>query len=274
MPPDEFRTIDEDVYVSPRYLAGSSGCGDPGFAPVSAWPHHHLDDGPCQLVVTAPDHRIRIGWFGDDHDLWKITASEDPASIPRWTATFNQNTPPEIVAGLTTALARDWADGENRFLTIPSIYWSDSIKPLLAAGWACGAADRGMVEIIAPDKQAGALIDVRHRRPDDETTTLWAGPPGWGTRAEAHFTARTPSHLIAATAAALADTSPLPRYRHGLHPRLAALAQLTPVRPPKPEAPTPLEVRRAAAGRPADLTTSSVPRWSTTSSPALPRARR
>ncbi|MGY5079296.1 DUF317 domain-containing protein [Streptomyces nigrescens] len=273
-PPDHPHTIDGDVFVSPRYLAGSSGFGDPGFAPVAAWPHHHLDDGPCQLVVTSPDHRIRIGWFGDDHDLWKITASEDAASMPRWTATFNQNTPAEIVAGLTTALARDWAEDEDPFLARPSIYWPDSIKPLLTAGWTYRAAERGTVEIIAPDKQAGALIDVRRHGPDDETTTLWAGPPGWGTRAEAHFTAHTPSHLIAATAAALADPAPVPRYKHGLDPQLAALAQLTPVRPPKPAAPTPLEVRRVAPSRPAALPTSSVPRWTTTSRPALPGPRR
>lgn len=98
--------------VSPRYLAGSNGSGEVGFAPVAHWPHHHLPEGPCQLVVTSPDGRIRIGWFGDDFELWKITASEDSISAPRWTATFNHVTPAEIVAGLTTALARDYAESD------------------------------------------------------------------------------------------------------------------------------------------------------------------
>ncbi|WP_412080177.1 hypothetical protein [Streptomyces sp. SJL17-1] len=59
-----------DVYVAPRYLAGSNGTGDAGFAPVAHWPHHDLGDGPCQLLVTSPDHRIRIGRYGDDFELW------------------------------------------------------------------------------------------------------------------------------------------------------------------------------------------------------------
>ncbi|MFJ5546725.1 DUF317 domain-containing protein [Streptomyces sp. NPDC093225] len=267
---------DGDVFVTPRYLAGSSGVGDPGFAPVTDWPHHHLDDGPCQLLVTSPDHRIRIGWFGDDYDLWKVTAGEDASSAPRWTAIFNQNTPAELVAGLTTALASDWADSGDRFLAAPSYRWVDSVHPLLDAGWTHGSAERSIVEITAPDGQAGILIDRRCEDPDDVFLTLWAGPPGWGTRAEVIFTARTPTHLIAATAAAFTDPTPVARYQEHLHPELAALAKLTPVRPPQPPAPSPLDVQRAsAARRPPAVTTKAIPRWSTSSlPPALPSAAR
>lgn len=35
-----------EYLVAPRYLAGSDGIGDAGFAPVAHWPHHYLDDGP------------------------------------------------------------------------------------------------------------------------------------------------------------------------------------------------------------------------------------
>ncbi|CAL9439540.1 hypothetical protein SUDANB145_02217 [Streptomyces sp. enrichment culture] len=94
----------QEVLVSPMYLAGSNGTGEAGFAPVAQWPHQYLDEGPCQLLVTSPDQRIRIGWFGDDFQLWKISAAEDAFSVPRWTATFNHVTPAEMVAGLTTAL--------------------------------------------------------------------------------------------------------------------------------------------------------------------------
>ena len=244
----------QDVLVSPRYLAGSNGSGEAGFAPVTHWPHHHLDEGPCQLLVTSPDQRIRIGWFGDDFELWKITASQEAASASRWTATFNHVTPAEIVAGLTTALAHDYAEadayeGNGRFLASPSLYWADAVRPLTEAGWRREAAERGTVEIVAPDGQAGVLIDNRLSNWDDETVTLWAGPPGWGTRAEAVFTARTPSHLIAATAAAMADPTPVVRERHQLPREMAHLATLTPVAPAVPQtsrAPTPLDVRRTA----------------------------
>jgi hypothetical protein len=244
----------QDVLVSPRYLAGSNGSGEVGFAPIAHWPHHHLDEGPCQLLVTSPDQRIRIGWFGDDFELWKITASQEAVSAPRWTATFNRVTPAEIVAGLTTALAHDYAEadayeGNGRFLASPSLYWTDAVRPLTEAGWRRAAAERGTVEIVAPDGQAGVLIDNRLSTWDDETVTLWAGPPGWGTRAEAVFTARTPSHLIAATAAAMADPTPVVRERHQLDRRIVHLVTLTPVSPTVPQAsraPTPLDVRRTA----------------------------
>lgn len=253
-----------EYLVSPRYLAGSNGTGDAGFAPVADWPHHHLEDGPCQLLVTSPDGRIRIGWFGDDFELWKITAAEDALATPRWTATFNHVTPAEIVAGLTAALAREYAEGHDRFLASPSLHWADCIQPLTDAGWACGAAERGTVEIIAPDRQAGAFIDNRRSSGDDETVMLWAGPPGWGTRAEAVFTARTPSRLIAATAAAMTEPAPVIRERHTIRRDMERLVTLTPVVPAASAvrgAPTPLDVRRTAvtqalhraAQTPADL---------------------
>lgn len=269
--------VDGDVHVTPRYLAGSPGYGDAGFAPVAHWPHHHLDEGPHQLVVTSPDHRIRIGWAGDDYDLWTISAAPDAVSGPQWTAIVNQNTPPELVAALTAALAQDWADGQDRFLTAPSPYWRDGVAPLVAAGWERTGAEVGTVELAAPDRNAGVYIN-RSRRDLEDGTQLWAGPSGWGTRAEIAFSPRTPSHLIAATAAAFTDPTPAARWRQSLHPKLAALAQLTPVVPPRPPVPTPRDLRPRLGVRP-PVPISSVPRWSTATTPsaglpARPAARR
>ncbi|AJC55031.1 DUF317 domain-containing protein [Streptomyces sp. 769] len=267
-------TIDGDVYVFPRYLAGLGGIGDPSFEPVAHWPHHHLDDGSCQLVITSPDHRIRIGWFGDDFDVWRISAAEDAVSAARWTASFNDHMPPEIVRGLTSALANEWDEDSDSFLTSRSYLWADAVQPLLDAGWERKPLAYGKIEIVSPDQLAGASIDVVSTDPDAELVMLWAGPPGWDTRAKAHFTARTPNHLIAATAAAFVDPTPIARYKSDLNPRLAKLAQLTPVQPPKPAAPTPLDVQRAAAARrrPPALGTRSVPRWSTTTLPPAAHA--
>lgn len=244
----------EEVLVSPRYLAGMGENGEASFAPVAHWPRHNLGDSPCQLLVTSPDHRIRIGWHGDEWDIWKITASPESIGAPRWTASFNHLTAPEIVAGLTAALARDYAesgthDDEARFLERPSMYWRDALQPLIDAGWRRGVGELGVVEIIAPDGQAGARLDRRFIGEDEDAVTLWSGPPGWGTRAEATFTSGTPSHLIAATAAAMTITAPVVRERHMLNTDLQHLITITPITPPAPRpprAPTPLDVRRTA----------------------------
>ncbi|WP_078599999.1 DUF317 domain-containing protein [Streptomyces violens] len=235
--------------VTPRYLAGSGYAGDPGLEPVAHWPHHTFDDGPCQLLVTSPDHRIKIGWFGDNYDLWKITAAQDAVSPPRWQATFNHAFPPEIVVGLTSALAEDWSPESDRFLTPTSVYWADSVQPLLDAGWTHGPAERGTVEVLAPDRQAGVFIDRHSYGRLDERVLLWSGPQGWATRAEASFSVGTPHHLIAATAAAMSDPTPVVRERHMLHRDIEHLVRLNPVKAEAsshPRAPTPLEAKQTA----------------------------
>ncbi|MFE0762887.1 DUF317 domain-containing protein [Streptomyces smyrnaeus] len=237
--------------VTPRYLAGSGGFGDPGFEPVAHWTRHHLDDDTfCQLLITSPDGRIRLGWFGDDYEPLKITAAEDAVGPVRWTACFTHNFPPEIAAGFTSALARDWDPDTERFLAAPSMYWADSVEPLLDAGWErLRAAQPGTLELRAPGHQAGAWIDTSSYGREDETVRLWAGPPGWATRAEATFTSGTPDHLIAATAAALIDPAPVVRERHMLHRDVERLVELEPVKTATQSGsavPTPLEVKRAA----------------------------
>lgn len=258
--------VDGDVYVTPRYLAGSSGVGDAGFAPVAHWPRHDLGNGPHQLVVTSPDHRIRIGWAGDDYDLWTISAAPDAMSAPRWMATANQNTPAELVGALTTALVHDWAEDSDRFLDAASRP-SEAVEPLIAAGWTLGGLVRGRFRINAPDGHAGATVDVVNPHAD-QAITLWSGPAGWDTRAEIVFSSRTPAHLIAATARAFTDPAPVPRWRETLNPRLATHATLTPVEAPKSPAPTPRDIRSRIAVRPPNPI-GSVPRWSTTT-PSAP----
>ncbi|GAA3196369.1 MULTISPECIES: DUF317 domain-containing protein [Streptomyces] len=259
----------DDVYVSPRYLAGLPGHAGASFAPVAHWPHHHLDDGPVQLIVASPDYRVRIGWAGDDYDVWRISVAEDALSSTTWTARINQNTPPELVGGLVSALAAEWHEDSDNVVADTSYRWSDAVQPLLDAEWKLGPLSRGERHIVAPDHLAGATIDVVSTDPSAEAVTLWAGPPGWGTRAEAHFSARTPKRLIAAMAAEFVNPIPALRERATLHPRLAKVAQLTPARPPRPATPTPLDLRRATSTPPVP-TTRSVPRWTTATPPPTP----
>ncbi|MER6500178.1 DUF317 domain-containing protein [Streptomyces sp. NPDC001455] len=242
---------------------------DDSFEPVVNWPHYHLDDGPCQLLITSPDHRIKIAWAGDDYDVWRIGASRNPVSELQWSARINQNTPPELVREFTSALADEWSEDSDTFLVARSYRWTDAVQPLLDAGWERKPPSRGIVEIISPDQLAGASIDVVNTDPHADTYVLWAGPPGWGTRAEAAFTARTPHYLIAAMATAFVDPNPVIRNKARLNPRLAQMAQLTPVPPPRPTPPTPRDIQRQAARRPAVVSNSSVPRWSTSTLPQV-----
>lgn len=103
---------------------------------------------------------------------------------------------------------------------------------------------------------------------------LWAGPspehPLWYATASTD----TPTALIRAVTESLSNPEPLPRWRQETHTYAEGLAQLTPILPSGPSIPTPLDVRRVTSRRPAALTAASVPRWSTTSRPALPGPRR
>src|SRR5206468_2154793 len=51
-------TIDGDVYVTPRYLAGTTTIGDPGLEPLRAlgWELHH--DDLANAYLTAPDRKV------------------------------------------------------------------------------------------------------------------------------------------------------------------------------------------------------------------------
>ncbi|WP_253916134.1 DUF317 domain-containing protein [Streptomyces sp. MNP-20] len=270
-----------DVNVFPRYLAGLGLDGDAAFEPVAAWPRHHMD-GPCQLLITSPDYRIKIGWFGDDFDVWKISAAADAVTAAHWTASISDGMPAEIVRDFVAALAQEWDEDTDSFLRGPSYRWREAVQPLLDAGWESKPIERGFIEIISPDRLAGASLDVVSTGPDTEVVTLWAGPGPQAARAQANFTARTPKRLIAAMAASFVAPAPIARFHDNLDPKLAHLAQLTPIQPPKPPVPSPLDLQQTAAARrhPPALGTRSVPRWSTTTlpptaaSPALPARRR
>ncbi|OWA21194.1 hypothetical protein B9W64_05830, partial [Streptomyces sp. CS159] len=104
---------------------------------------------------------------------------------------------------------------------------------------------------------------------------LWAGTssarPFWYATASTD----TPAALLRAVTEAVADPAPLPRWRDNTDSYVKGHARLSPILSPSPPSPTPLDVRRAAASRrPAALPAASVPRWSTTSRPALPGPRR
>ncbi len=288
MPPhDDFRTIDGDVYVSPRYLAGTTGCGDPALAPLFALGWHLQNDDLGNAYVNAPDGRVRLGYLpeGEDDGLWRINAYSDPFGPPAWGVCFNDSCPTEFVRAFTTALAEAYAQGPDAYLATSDPRSADRDPflagvPLINRGWQIDRPRWGVFAIQSPDGLAGLEFTTGRLDPEAELATrdarwqLWAGTsidrPAWYATASTD----TPVALLKAVTKCVSDPAPLPRWRDATYSYVDGMAQLTPISPPRPPAPTPLDVWRAASRRPAALPATSVPRWSTTSGPALPGPRR
>ncbi|MFJ6017291.1 DUF317 domain-containing protein [Streptomyces sp. NPDC092952] len=276
--------LDGDVYVSPRYLAGTTGIGDPALAPLLdlGWDLRY-DDG--NVYVSAPDHRVRLGYLpeGDDDGLWRINAYSDPFAPPVWGVCFNDRVPTEFVTAATTVLAIAYEQGPDVYLARP-VPGNDEhdpfrvVLPLLKQGWEADRPRGGVFAVQSPDGHACMEFTTGDLDPETELTTrearwqLWAGKsvdrPVWYATASTG----TPVALLTAVTECVADPAPLPRWRDATSTYIKGMAQLTPILPP---APTPLDVRRAVPSRrPAALPATSVPRWSTTTRPALPGPRR
>ncbi|MBQ0855454.1 DUF317 domain-containing protein [Streptomyces sp. BH-SS-21] len=284
--------IDGDVYVTPRYLAAATYPGDPALEPLLAlsWDLRHDDLG--NVYVNAPDERVRLGYLpeGEDDGLWRINAytnaHKDLFGLPAWGVCFNDRVPTEFVQAFTTALATAYEQGPDAYLARPDSGTDEhdpflAIVPLLKQGWEIDHPRWGVLAVQAPDGLAGLEFTTGHLDPEAELTTrdarwqLWAGKsidrPAWYATASTD----TPVALLAAVTQCVADPAPLPRWRKETFSYMKDMAQLTSILPPRPPAPTPLDVQRAfASRRPAALPAASVPRWSTTSRPALPGPRR
>ncbi|WP_406436033.1 DUF317 domain-containing protein [Streptomyces sp. NBC_00631] len=280
--------IDGDAYVSPRYLAASTSAGDPALEPLLALGFDLRHDDLGNAYVTAPDHRVRLGYLpeGDDDGLWRINAYKDSFGPPEWGVCFNDRVPTEFVRAFTTALAEAYGRGPDAYLARPAAGVDEhdpflAVVPVLKQGWEIDRPRWGVFAVQSPDGLAGLEFTTGDLDPETELTTrdarwqLWAGKsidrPAWYATASTD----TPVALLTAVTECVADPAPLPRWREETFSYIKGMAQLTPILPPGPAAPTPLDVQRAAASRrPAALPAASVPRWSTTSRPALPGPRR
>ncbi len=288
MPHDDHDTIDGDVYVSPRHLARSTAVSDTGLDPLRdlGWDLYHDHLGNAYL--TAPDGKVRLGYLpeGDDDGLWRINAYKDAFGPPAWGVCFNDSAPTEFVTAFTTALAEAYRQGPDRYLARPLAGSTDrdpfqAVDPLINRGWCFDRPDLRTFAITSPDGLAtleyttGDLDPAIELETRDARWHLWAGTssarPYWYATASTD----TPAALLRAVTEAVVDPAPLPRWRDDTSSYVKDHAQTSPIHPPSPPTPTPLDVRRAAASRrPAALPAASVPRWSTTSRHALPGQRR
>ncbi|MCM1967982.1 DUF317 domain-containing protein [Streptomyces sp. G1] len=241
-----------DVYVSPVYLAGSTFTGDPALLPLlSEGFRLHLDE-LGNVFVSSPDQRFRLGYLpeGDDSTLWKITAHTDPFGSPRWLATFDDNTPTELVTAFTTALAENYRNTPDVALRGEASN-SRGFQPLGDAGWKAEHGPRLSIA-TSPDGLAevtyfsGLLNHEEEVNGYKERWTAAGGHEGYDSRWTASFSTHTPTHLIAATMTALTDPTPVERNERHIPQRNRGAARITPVNPPVP---SPLDVRQTAAAR-------------------------
>ncbi|TCR22974.1 DUF317 domain-containing protein [Streptomyces sp. BK205] len=273
--------IDGDVYVCPRYLAGSTAVGDPALEPLLALGFYLRHDDLGNAYVTAPDRKIRLGYLpeGDDDGLWRINAYSDRFGPPAWGVSCNDTCPTEFVTAFTTALAAAYQAGPEHYLAQPDPVDPEldsfhAVVPLINRGWKIQHHRWGVLEMQTPDGMAGLEYAQGRLDAEKELTTLqarwylWGGPKSGYARWYATASTNTPIPLVTAITESVSDPAPLPRWKDEMLRGLRESAQLVPVTPPPPPVPTPLDVRRIAPRRAPALTTRSIPRWSTTTTPS------
>jgi hypothetical protein len=275
MPAFDPRVIDGDVHVSPRYLAGTTGIAEPALSPLRDLGWDVRDDNLGNLYVSSPHRSIRLGYLpeGPNDGLWRISAYTDPYGPPTWGMILSGGTPTEFARAVTTALAAACAQ-DPEALAAPAAPGPDPFQaaaPMLDRGWTLHRAGK-TVAVRSPDGLARLDFTLGRLDPDADLTIrearwdLWAGTsayrPYWYATASTH----TPVALLWALTDCVSDPGPLLRWRKCV-PSYITGARVTPVVP----IPTPLDVRRATARRPAATSASSIPRWTTTSRPAVHR---
>ncbi|WP_405421529.1 DUF317 domain-containing protein [Streptomyces erythrochromogenes] len=157
--------------------------------------------------MTSPDHAFRLDLTPTPSSFtrwWRIDNNLGPGL---WYATFNGDTPAEIVAGLTDALIRPEPEEPS-----PSV-----AEVLTGRGWEHTTSETGSQRLTSPD---GIVHMELYVSPS-------LGVMGWEIEAahhhgehgpeqrmwRAHLDAATPAHLLAAVAEAISNPAPVLRAR-------------------------------------------------------------
>ncbi|MBU7598880.1 DUF317 domain-containing protein [Streptomyces sp. P38-E01] len=180
---------EQHYLISPRSLAGGGDIRHVrDYLLASGWADRTRRAGPLHLV--SPDRTLQVGY--DAHVLpggWTVHSAAH-GHQPEWVAVFGRQTPVEIVAGLTDALALP------RSALAPDVW-----VPLMKQGWQLSTT----VGSTTATSRSGARVQFLHRA--GEEAMWWADARGW----RASFTSATPLHLIAGFATAMADPEPVLR---------------------------------------------------------------
>jgi hypothetical protein len=235
-----------------------------------------MSDELGNYYITTYGSQLRVAFvpevselMPDATDLWQIRAREGWPPRDVWSASFSDETPPEIIAGVTAELDAAISADAGRELYLdrgiavdddPASVW----RTFETAGW--DVTPSGFTaRAVSPD----GLVHLAYHDPRKVgRTAAWGAvieEPDGGWLWEARFHSATPTRVIRAFAAALTDPTPVSREAtmvpaacrdYAAFPRRQGAVA--------PAVPTPLEVFRHRRPRPASLGAVSIPRWSTT----------
>lgn len=183
--------------IEPRALAGGGDIRHVSeFLRASGWRDKSKTGGP--LAMESPDRTFRIAY--DPYVLpggWTVHGAAD-GHQDEWWAVLGQQTPVEIVAGLTDALT------QPRSAHAPNVW-----APLQEQHWR-NQPHSSHVTATSPD---GSAWMQYHQSPEGESL-WWAGAKdSQGNAWNAQFSPTTPLHLVQAFSTALASPEPAMRPR-------------------------------------------------------------
>lgn len=239
-----------EVLVSPGYLAGPgpnlaifNTLGNAaGWTKTVAFGTDTYFTSPCQRVRVANPMESYYGG-------WTISYAEDPLGVPDWITTFDRNTPNEIVTAFTLTLVHGLHNNFTEYLSGGKHYTDTSPASLIAHHRWEPVHGSQPFRSVSPDghaayqMRAGWLHEYNELiSPAKSTRRMSAGPdpvytPTW----QAFFSRYTPQHLIAASASAFTDPTPVLRTAEQIPEHHRSLTTIT-----LPE-PTGLAPRAAAA---------------------------
>ncbi|MFD8847599.1 DUF317 domain-containing protein [Streptomyces sp. NPDC059604] len=188
---------EQHYLIQPRSLAGGGDVRHVSeFLRASGWRDKSKKGGP--LTMESPDRTVRVSY--DPYTLpggWAIRGAAT-GHTEQWWAHLGQQTPVEIVAGLTDALTRP-----------PSAHAPTAWAPLEEQSWRARFEGEHYTA-TSPDGSAW----MQYRQSPGGEALWWTGAKdehgnGW----TAQFSSGTPIHLVQAFSAELASPEPVMRPR-------------------------------------------------------------
>ncbi|MEY9958791.1 DUF317 domain-containing protein [Streptacidiphilus sp. MAP5-52] len=229
---------DEQVLVSPRYLAGEGDLGTvlKPLIHLHEW-SHTFDRSLASVVATSHDGRLEVAMEPHklDFNWWRVTCREAPSAPPRWEASFSHYVPVELIGAFTQALAADRYTRPEEIVAEDTASPTTAWRPLLKAGWHL-QEDQWSTVLTSPDGRA--KFGYSPAVPDEDGRRIELSEP-WFARVtcetwegdwHASFGAAVPARYLTFFAAGLADTAPVSRKRSQIPTPALSTATVRPAR--------------------------------------------